>query len=79
MREWRNWQSAPVLKTGGLIPWGFESPLPHQSFDPGFYLNGLRASAIDAGEGLLILSSGRDERWTQLEFCKNSLLYAPMT
>src|SRR5512147_285762 len=30
-RKWRNWQTHQLEGLAVAIPWGFESPLPHQS------------------------------------------------
>ena len=31
MRKWRNWQTRKPQEFMAVRPWGFESPLPHQS------------------------------------------------
>src|SRR3982751_3799287 len=31
LRKWRNWQTHQLEGLAVAIPWGFESPLPHQT------------------------------------------------
>ena len=49
-RKWRNWQTHQLEGLAVAIPWGFESPLPHQDKRPGF-------------PGLFIVDLGKANGW----------------
>ena len=59
LRKWRNWQTRKPQELVGAIPWGFESPLPHQ-FQPVPNRRSNRGLPLLPGTGIKVEQLGND-------------------
>src|SRR4051812_34812849 len=72
-RKWRNWQTHQLEGLAVAIPWGFESPLPHQQLTAIFTIRQLSSCQV---WWVLVIEDLRDQAELWSDVCAEAGLNA---